>query len=156
MTVIRKLGTSLPAVTSLQHKSTQLACQNLSLARTYATQTTTGSSNSTTPNRRQITIASDDGRIRWGDLSTREKAARTTQQTFNFGVIVVGVVMTAGVGYFLFTDVFSPNSRTVVFNHAVDRIRQDIQVQRMLGDGKTIRAFGEASWNRWTRNRPIA
>jgi hypothetical protein len=59
------------------------------LCRHYATQHATS-------NRRQVTVANDDGRVNWSDLSTREKAARTTQQSFNFMIIVVGVLATVG------------------------------------------------------------
>ena len=45
-------------------------------------------------NRKQVTIRNDDGRVEWGDLTVGEKAARTTQQTFNLGVILVGLAMT--------------------------------------------------------------
>ena len=51
--------------------------------------------------RRQVTIANDDGHIQWSQLSTKEKAARTTQQTFNFGVVVLGAVMTVGTSFTL-------------------------------------------------------
>lgn len=44
--------------------------------------------------RKQVTIINDDGRIKWKDLSVREKAARTTQQTFNFGLVLTGLLMT--------------------------------------------------------------
>ena len=44
--------------------------------------------------RKQVTIRNDDGGVEWGDLTVGEKAARTTQQTFNFGVILVGLAMT--------------------------------------------------------------
>jgi mitochondrial import inner membrane translocase subunit TIM21 len=54
--------------------------------RTYATQLNSS--------RRQVTVTNDDGRVQWSDLSAREKAARTTQQTFNFGIVIVGAVMT--------------------------------------------------------------
>lgn len=46
------------------------------------------------PPRRQVTVANDDGRVNWSELSAREKAARTTQQSFNLLIIAVGVVMT--------------------------------------------------------------
>ena len=60
--------------------------------RRYATESTvTGSKNTS---RKQITVVSDDGRVNWGQLSLKEKAARTTQQTFNFGVILAGALMT--------------------------------------------------------------
>ena len=60
--------------------------------RSYATHL--GSSSAASSTRRQVTVANDDGRVKWGNLSTREKAARTTQQTFNLGVVIVGVIMT--------------------------------------------------------------
>lgn len=44
--------------------------------------------------RKEITIANDDGKIRWNELSLKEKAARTTQQTFNLGIVLTGVVLT--------------------------------------------------------------
>jgi hypothetical protein len=41
-----------------------------------------------------VTAFNDDGRVAWGDLTAREKAARTTQQTFNFSFIVLGAALT--------------------------------------------------------------
>ena len=64
-------------------------------ARFYATQTGLGTSNAQpTRKRKAVTMLNDDGRVAWGDLSAKEKAARTTQQTFNFGMIVIGAVLT--------------------------------------------------------------
>ena len=55
--------------------------------------------------RKQVTIRNDDGRVQWDDLTVREKAARTTQQTFNFGVVLLGLSMTVGglLEYWMFT-----------------------------------------------------
>jgi hypothetical protein len=65
--------------------------------RQYATQSSLGGSPPTGgPTRKQVTVVNDDGRVRWGELSGREKAARTTQQSFNFLVVITGVVMTVG------------------------------------------------------------
>ncbi|KAF7846232.1 hypothetical protein BT93_L4794 [Corymbia citriodora subsp. variegata] len=114
---------------------------------------------SSPPPRRAITVANDTGRIPWGQLSTREKAARSTQQSFNFLVVIVGVVMTGGVSYILYKEVFSTESKTAVFNRAADRIRQDPACVELLagrGKGGEIQAYGEASWSRWARNRFIA
>lgn len=61
----------------------------LLLRRNYATQNTTSASK-----RRSVTPFNDDGHVPWGDLSIAEKTARTTQQTFNLGFILVGVVLT--------------------------------------------------------------
>ena len=63
-------------------------------ARTYATQSTVGGT--TKASRKQVTIVNDDGRINWSDLTTREKAARTTQKTFHLSIILAGLVMTVG------------------------------------------------------------
>lgn len=61
------------------------------LFRAYASQSGVGAGS---PSRKQVTIANDDGRVTWANLSIREKAARTTQQTFNLGVVLAGVIMT--------------------------------------------------------------
>ncbi|CAL8580679.1 mitochondrial import inner membrane translocase subunit tim21 [Xanthoria parietina] len=123
-------------------------------SRCYATQDTLGKVPKAS--RKQITVANDDGRVNWKELSTTEKAARTTQQTFNLGVILTGLVMTGGCAYFLYKEVFSTDSKTVQFNRAVDRVRSDSRVKEALGSGHKIRAFGEPTWNRWARARPIA
>ena len=59
------------------------------VSRQYATSDSIGGHK--TSSRKQVTVRNDDGRVQWNDLTTVEKAARTTQQTFNFGVILVGV-----------------------------------------------------------------
>ena len=62
----------------------------------------------------------------------------------------------AVVSYYLYTDVFSSDSKTRHFNRAVDRIRADPRVLDVLGSDQTIRAFGEPTASKWSRNRPIA
>ncbi|KAH7121204.1 TIM21-domain-containing protein [Dendryphion nanum] len=118
-----------------------------------ATHTTTASPSP--PPRRQVTIANDTGSVRWNNLSTGEKAARATQQSFNFAIIITGVVLTGGVGYFLFSDIFSPSSKTAHFNRATTRIRQSRECTALLGPSDQIYSYGEASWSRWARNRFI-
>ncbi len=46
------------------------------------------------PSRRAITVTTDDGRYDSKELSTGEKAARGTQQTFNFLLVSLGLVGT--------------------------------------------------------------
>ena len=65
----------------------------LAASREYATQTSLGGTSTTKP-RKAVTVVNDDGRVKWGDLSLGEKAARTTQQTFNLGIILAGLVLT--------------------------------------------------------------
>ncbi|MCJ1410947.1 mitochondrial import inner membrane translocase subunit tim21 [Ptychographa xylographoides] len=109
-----------------------------------------------TAKRKQVTVVNDDGRVTWGDLSAREKAARTTQKTFHLGIVLTGLVMTGGVAYLLYTEVFASDSRTSVFNRAFDEIRASPRVIEALGPGNKIIAFGEPTSNRWARARPIA
>ncbi|KAJ5915212.1 L-galactonate dehydratase [Penicillium verhagenii] len=123
------------------------------ISRLYATQNNPGS---TTKKRRNITVLSDDGRYEWGDLSGREKVSRATQQSFNFVVVMAGVVLTGGVFYLLWTDVISPNSRTWQFEKAVDRIKDDARCIAILGDRREIKAYGENTSSKWARHRPIA
>ncbi|KAI1482604.1 mitochondrial import inner membrane translocase subunit TIM21 [Daldinia eschscholtzii] len=123
--------------------------------RTYATHHSQPS-NSTATKRKAVTPFNDNGFVPWSELSAAEKASRATQQTFNFGLVVVGLVLTGGIGYFLYTDVFSPDSRTAYFNRAVDRIKKDPECVRLLGDSKKIIAHGEETANKWRRARPIA
>ncbi|KAI4244124.1 MAG: hypothetical protein L6R40_003108 [Gallowayella cf. fulva] len=129
-------------------------CLSLKRTRGYATQDTLG--NLPKASRKQITVANDDGRVHWKELSVKEKVSRTTQQTFNLAVILTGLVMTGGCAFFLYKEVFASDSKTVQFNRAVDRIRADSRVKEVLGSGYKIRAFGEPTWNRWARARPIA
>ena len=48
------------------------------------------------PSRRAVTVTTDDGRYNWNELSRGEKAARGTQQTFNFLLVSLGLVGTVG------------------------------------------------------------
>ncbi|KAJ0322039.1 hypothetical protein COL5a_009017 [Colletotrichum fioriniae] len=61
-----------------------------------------------------------------------------------------------GVAYVLWTDVFSPDSKTAVFNRVVDKIKADQKCIEMLGDSKKIVCHGEETYNKWRRARPIA
>ncbi|KAI0008792.1 import inner membrane translocase subunit tim-21, mitochondrial [Xylariaceae sp. FL0662B] len=118
--------------------------------RSYATQPTLGSK------RKAVTPFNDDGYVPWRELSVAEKASRATQQSFNFGLVILGLALTGGVTYFLFQDVFSPESKTAWFNRAVDRIKKDPECIRLLGDSNKITAHGEETMNKWRRARPIA
>jgi import inner membrane translocase subunit TIM21 len=65
------------------------------ITRFYATQSNLGTGPKTTSSRKKsITVLSDDGRVQWGDLSRGEKVARTTQQSFNFIIVLAGAVLT--------------------------------------------------------------
>ena len=60
------------------------------------------------------------------------------------------------VGYFLWTDVFSPDSKISQFNRAVDKIKKDPRCIELLGDSKKIIAHGDETFNKWRRARPVA
>ena len=63
------------------------------ITRLYATQSDLGSG-PRKPTRKNITVLSDDGRYGGGELSGREKVSRATQQSFNFIIVLAGVVLT--------------------------------------------------------------
>ncbi|KAF9886684.1 hypothetical protein FE257_011198 [Aspergillus nanangensis] len=128
------------------------------LERCYATHKNVGGGSNTqsTPRRRTVGVLSDDGRYDWEVLSGKEKVARATQQSFNFMIIIAGAALTGGVFYLLYTEIFSPNSRTWQYEKAVERILDDTRCTDILGDRREIKAYGEATTSRWARNRPIA
>jgi hypothetical protein len=59
-------------------------------------QATHSSTNTPSPHppRKSITLTGDTGQVRWSDLSPGEKAVRTTQQSANLIVVLVGVIAT--------------------------------------------------------------
>lgn len=61
-----------------------------------ASSVTSSAASSAAPksSRRQVTVYNDDGRVRWKELSVREKAARTTQQSVNVLVVLAGMAAT--------------------------------------------------------------
>ncbi|OAQ69078.1 import inner membrane translocase subunit tim-21 [Pochonia chlamydosporia 170] len=124
--------------------------------RSYATQGGQGASEALGSKRRSVTPFNDDGYVPWSELSAGEKTARATQQTFNFGFVLVGLALTGAVGYFLWTDVFAPDSKISQFNRAVDKIKKDPRCVEVLGDAKKIIAHGEETANKWRRARPVA
>lgn len=153
-----RFGAAVAAKSQQQLLSSRIVgrrCLPFAIHRCYATSNTLAGTPKPS-SRKQVTIGNDDGRVLWGQLSAGEKAARTTQQAFNFGVILAGAVGLAAVSYYLYIDVFSSDSKTRHFNRAVDRIRVDPRALNLLGSGQTIRAFGEPTASKWSRNRPIA
>lgn len=63
-------------------------------SRLYATQHGLGTGEAPGPKRRGVTPFNDDGYVPWTELSAGEKTARATQQTFNFGMVIVGLALT--------------------------------------------------------------
>lgn len=74
--------------------SSPSTCAARLLSRSYATQNSLGTTPTPGPRRRTVTPFNDDGRVAWKDLSAGEKTARATQQSFNFGLVIVGLVLT--------------------------------------------------------------
>jgi import inner membrane translocase subunit TIM21 len=132
--VLPRLPTSRIGLRSVQ------ACTQLRTATSSSTTSAPG------PARRSVTITNDTGRVPWSELSWRERGARTTQQSANLGVVILGIVMTGGVATVLWLEVFSGDSKTAVYNRAFERIRNDpkcIDVLAGRGKGGEIEAWGE-------------
>ncbi|KAF5006383.1 hypothetical protein FDECE_7229 [Fusarium decemcellulare] len=150
-----KPTTSLIATRSTGPLCPPSALRPLVVSRCYATHHGLGTSPQGSK-RRAVTPFNDTGYVPWSQLSAAEKAGRATQQSFNFGMILVGLVLTGGVGYFLWTDVFSPDSKISNFNRAVNKIKDDPRCLEVLGDPKKITAHGDETFNKWRRARPVA
>lgn len=56
----------------------------------------------------------------------------------------------------MYTEVFSPDSKTAQLGRAFDQVRKDSRCTELLGNSKKITAYGEPTWNKWRRARPIA
>ncbi|KAF2455088.1 mitochondrial import inner membrane translocase subunit Tim21 [Lineolata rhizophorae] len=154
MEVLRFAGRPRTTVQSL--KSTFASTRKLACAQTYATHSTLGDSSKGSSSRRQVTVGNDDGRVLWGDLSVREKAARTTQQSFNFLVVIAGIAATGTVAAVLYWDVFSSNSKTHHYGRIVERVKKDPRVEELLGPSNKLHAHGRPQQSRWARNWSIA
>jgi hypothetical protein len=89
-----RLGTPSTVLRPLVHRNVAHA-RTIALSRHYATGLGKISS-SPGGRRKSVTPFNDDGHVPWSELSAGEKAARATQQTFNFGFIVVGLGLTVG------------------------------------------------------------
>lgn len=156
-----QLSKTLPSAFAFQAGARPLVRRSLAL-QPHTRPATTSSSTYDTSRRRSVTVVNDTGRVPWQDLSFTEKAARTTQQTFNAGLIAIGVLATGAVATVLYLEVFSTDSKTAIFNRAADRVRGDAKCIALLAgeeghhSKKEISAYGEPSWSRWARNRTIA
>lgn len=85
--------TTIPAIRFVTNSIIAQSARLL-YARTYATQTGLGATGTPKPKRRNVTPFNDTGSVPWRELSGTEKAARATQQSYNFGMILVGLVLT--------------------------------------------------------------
>lgn len=149
-----KPTTSVSAIRSATNSAIAQSARPL-FVRHFASPTGLGTTATPKPKRRSVTPFNDTGFVPWSELSAAEKAARATQQSYNFGMVIVGLVCTGGVAYFLWTDVFSPESKTNQFNRAVNMIKKDHRCLELLGDANKISAHGDETFNKWRRARPI-
>ncbi|EKG17397.1 Mitochondrial inner membrane translocase complex subunit Tim21 [Macrophomina phaseolina MS6] len=127
------------------------ACTPAASCRRYATQGGLGGASKSSSTRRQITVANDDGRVRWGDLTAGEKVARSTQQSFNFLVVIAGILATGAVSYVIYSEVLSPEGTTNQYHRALRKIKEDPKCVELLGDPKKIVARGEQFHSRMAR-----
>lgn len=85
--------TNLLATRSTAFRGIPTTLRPFLASRYYATQQGLGTT-AQGPKRRAVTPFNDNGHVPWKNLSVAEKAARATQQSFNFGMILVGLVLT--------------------------------------------------------------
>lgn len=84
----------LPRIQPVSSRRAQLGRKALSsTCNVQATHTST-SNPPPQPKRKSISLTGDTGQVRWSDLSPVEKVVRTTQQSANLAVVVVGILAT--------------------------------------------------------------
>jgi import inner membrane translocase subunit TIM21 len=88
-----KPTTSVPAIRTLT-KSALARTARPVFARSFAAPTGLGTTATPKAKRRSVTPFNDTGFVPWSELSGAEKAARATQQSYNFGMVIVGLVCT--------------------------------------------------------------
>ncbi|KAI1004378.1 hypothetical protein K3495_g3833 [Podosphaera aphanis] len=107
-----------------------------------------------TTKRKSINILNDNGLVPWSELSGKERVARLTQQTINLSLIAVGAALSGGVVYFMYTNVFSPESNVSHYNRAFDQVIKDPRCIALLGDAQGITAFGESFATSRRKSKP--
>ncbi|KAI8333945.1 TIM21-domain-containing protein [Chlamydoabsidia padenii] len=89
----------------------------------------------------------------WKDLTGPQKVAAASKASFNLTVVAGGLALTAGLVYFIGSELFSSDSSTNIFSDAVDRVRSNQELVELLGT--PIKGHGAPSRNRMKRNRRI-
>lgn len=88
----------------------------------------------------------------WARIKTASTLAFAT-------TVVVGAAGLASlVIYLVVSELVLPSGDTQVFNKAVSLIEKDAKAQQLLHlePGARLKAYGETTDNKWTRNRPIS
>ncbi|CAO3614952.1 unnamed protein product [Cunninghamella echinulata] len=89
----------------------------------------------------------------WKDLTPAQKVKVASKTSFNFTVVGAGLALTAGLLYFIGSELFGSQSSTNIFSDAVDCVRQNEELIQLLGT--PIKGHGAPSRNRMKRNRRI-
>ncbi|KAI8093271.1 TIM21-domain-containing protein [Halteromyces radiatus] len=112
---------------------------------------TNTSSNKATHNRQSL--ISQQTVKQWKDLTPPQKVAAASKASFNFTIVGVGLLVTAGLLYGVGSEFFNSKSPTNIFSDAVDRARKNQELVDILGT--PIKGHGAPSRNRMKRNRRI-
>lgn len=114
-------------------------------------------------------------------FSAAEKTTRAAQRTFDFGLIVFGVFLTAcsalvllkfrsinqvdsntnfhderRAEYLLWAGVFFIESKFTHFNGAVHRTKRNTRCLELPRDSKKLTAHNEETYSEWRKARPIS
>lgn len=121
------------------------------ISRLYSTTTSSSTSSSSTSSNSSTSNKKPKIPL-WARIKTASTFAVAT-------TVVLGAAGLAGlVIYLVVSEIVLPSGDTQVFNKAVSLIEKDEKAQELLQleKGKRLKAYGESSDNKWTRNRPIA
>ncbi|KAH8835428.1 TIM21-domain-containing protein [Flagelloscypha sp. PMI_526] len=93
---------------------------------------------------------------KWKDLNTKGKVFRSTVNTTNFIVILVGASLCCVLFYSLTSELFSPNSPTVLYGDACDRLEGSSRVKKYLSGSLSFHTEPPSSLRPRHRNRQVA
>lgn len=87
-------------------------------------------------------------------ISVFQRIKLAASFSFYAGIVLGGVGLLGLVIYYFVSELLLPSSDVQLFNKTFSIINKDPECQRILG--KHMKAHGDASGNKWSRNRPVA
>nr|CAG8567329.1 4764_t:CDS:2 [Entrophospora candida] len=84
---------------------------------------------------------------KFDELSFKQKVVGATKVTTYLGVIMVGVGVFVVIIYYIYTEIFGPESSTRVFGDALDKVRADIEALSKIN-------WLTYDWTWWTWVKP--
>jgi len=127
-----------------------------STPRLYSSLSSSNTSNSTSqiptpgpfPNPTNTSLSQTTKEKPWSQLTAWSRVKRSTRNTADFSIILLGGLLVIGVFTSLYTDIFNPNSKWSWFSHSVSLIKSDPRCLALLGRADKLVAHGDVGGGR--------